>query len=151
MTGRPSAPSTPRGGVAVTLRQVQQADGPGPPFDEGADRGLVVFADDEVSFPLPGLGALLGRKRPVVDGEHRLLEPRPAPVGVLVGAAVVTAVVSGAAAPTAKAARTANWVDRAPGRYSRGTTTCRGRGETPAQVTADLLRPHRCPSISAIS
>lgn len=40
---------------------------------------------------MPGLRAILGVKRPVVDGEHRLLEPRPATVPVLVGAAVVTA------------------------------------------------------------
>jgi hypothetical protein len=39
---------------------------------------------------VPGLGAVIGRERPLADGEHRLLEPRPPPVGVLMRAAVIT-------------------------------------------------------------
>jgi hypothetical protein len=37
------------------------------------------------------LGAILGLKRPLVDGEHRLFEPRPAPLDTLMRASMVAA------------------------------------------------------------
>jgi hypothetical protein len=37
-----------------------------------------------------GLGAVLGLEGSLVDGEHRLLKPRPAPFGALMRASVIT-------------------------------------------------------------
>ena len=35
------------------------------------------------------LGAVLGREGPLVDREHRMLKPRPAPFGALMSAPVI--------------------------------------------------------------
>ena len=60
-------------GVAVALGQVQQTGRAGLALDERADRGLLVLADDQIALPVPGLAAVLGRERPLVDRAHRLL------------------------------------------------------------------------------
>ena len=78
-------------GVAVALRKMQQPDQPGLAFDECADRRALVLADDQVALPVPGLGAVLGRERPLVDGEHRLLEPGPTAFGALLSAPMISA------------------------------------------------------------
>jgi hypothetical protein len=41
---------------------------------------------------MPWLGAVLGREGPLVDREHRMLKPRPAPFGALMSAAVISSV-----------------------------------------------------------
>ena len=69
---------------------MQQSDHPGLPFDECADRRFLVLADDEIAFPVPRLGAVLGREGPLVDGEHRLLKPRPTPFAALLSAPVIS-------------------------------------------------------------
>jgi hypothetical protein len=57
------------------MGQVQQPDHPGLPLHQGADRRALVRADDEISFlTVACLGAVLRLKRPLTDGEHRLLE-----------------------------------------------------------------------------
>ena len=40
---------------------------------------------------MPSLGTILGRERPLVDREHRLLKPRPAPLDPLMGTPVIAA------------------------------------------------------------
>ena len=40
---------------------------------------------------MPCYGPVIGRKGPVMDGEHGLLEPGPAPLETLVRASMVTA------------------------------------------------------------
>jgi hypothetical protein len=77
--------------VAVTLRQMQQANHAGLAFDQRADGRTLVLADDEVSLPMPGLAAILWLERALVDGQHRLLEAWPAPIDMLVRAAVIPA------------------------------------------------------------
>ncbi len=74
--------------VAVALWQVQQADGAGLTLDQRADRGLLVLADDEVSFPVPSLATVLGWEWTLMDRLHRLLKPGSTPIGSLLGAAV---------------------------------------------------------------
>ena len=69
---------------------MQQPDHPGLPFDECADRRALVLADDEITFPVPRLGAVLGREGPLVDREHRMLKPRPTPFGALMSAPVIS-------------------------------------------------------------
>ena len=41
-------------------------------------------------FPMAGLGSVVNRERPVVDGEHWLLKPRPPALLALMGSAVIT-------------------------------------------------------------
>jgi hypothetical protein len=50
----------------------------------------VVVADDQIALPMPGLGSVVNRERPVVDGEHWLLKPRPPALLALTGSAVIT-------------------------------------------------------------
>jgi hypothetical protein len=76
--------------VGVAAGQAQQPDHPGLPFDQRADRRALVLADDEISFPVPRVGAVRGLEGPLVDGEHRLLEPGPAPFGPLMRTPVIT-------------------------------------------------------------
>jgi hypothetical protein len=78
-------------GLAEAAREVEQPDRPGLPFDEGADRRGLVLADDQVSLPMPGLRAVLGQKRPFVDGEHRVLKPWPTLFGVLLSPPMIAA------------------------------------------------------------
>jgi hypothetical protein len=77
--------------VAVALGQVQQPDEAGLALDERADRGALVLSDDQVAFPVPGLAAVLGRERPLVDRAHRLLKAWTAPIGAPLGATMITA------------------------------------------------------------
>jgi hypothetical protein len=35
----------------------------------------VIVANDEIAFPMAGLGSVVNQERPVVDGERRLLKP----------------------------------------------------------------------------
>jgi hypothetical protein len=46
--------------VAVALGQAQQPDETGLALDERADRGLLVFADDQVTLPASRFAAVLG-------------------------------------------------------------------------------------------
>ena len=75
----------------MAARKVQQPDYPGLPFDEGADRRGLVLTNDQVSLPMPGLRAVLGRKRPFVDGEHRVLKPWPTAFRVLLSPPMIAA------------------------------------------------------------
>jgi acyl CoA:acetate/3-ketoacid CoA transferase beta subunit len=78
-------------GVAVAIGHVQQADHSGLPLDQGADRRALVLADDQITFPMAGLGTVIGLERPLADSEHGLLGPGPAPLGALMRAAVIPA------------------------------------------------------------
>jgi hypothetical protein len=42
------------------------------------------------TLPVPGLGSVVDRERPVVDGEHWLLKPWPPALLALMGSAVIT-------------------------------------------------------------
>ena len=75
--------------VAVALRKMQQPDDAGLRSTRVPIAERLVVADDEVALPMPGFGAILGSEWAVVDGQHRLLEPRPAALEALVSAAVV--------------------------------------------------------------
>lgn len=70
--------------------EVEQPNQSGLPFDQGVDRGSLLFADDQVAFPVAGLGPVGGWERTLVNGEHGLLEPGAAAVLPLLGTAVVT-------------------------------------------------------------
>ena len=48
-------------------RQVQQPDHPGAALDQGPDHRGVVAADDEISFPVPGLGSVGRLERALMD------------------------------------------------------------------------------------
>ena len=83
-------------------------------------------------FPMACLRAVPRVERPLPDGEHGLLEPRPAPVGTLMRAAVVT---SGAQrrAPLRCQRRWRNSAIRAgrrPGKCSHGTAALPARQGT---------------------
>ena len=39
---------------------------------------------------MPRLGPVLGREGPLVDGEHRILKPRPTPFGAPMSAPVIS-------------------------------------------------------------
>jgi hypothetical protein len=54
------------------------------------DRRALVLADDQIALPVACLGAVLGLEGPLADGEHRLLEPRPASLSTLMSTAVIT-------------------------------------------------------------
>ena len=75
--------------VAIALGEMQQTNEAGLTFHECADRGLLVLADDQIAFPVPGLGAVVGRERSLVDRTHRLFEPGPATVDALLDAAMI--------------------------------------------------------------
>jgi hypothetical protein len=60
-------------GVAVAPGKMKQPDQAGLSFDEGAYRRPLALADDEIPFPMPGLGTVLGQERALMDREHRLL------------------------------------------------------------------------------
>jgi hypothetical protein len=77
-------------GERVVTGKVQQPDQPGSALHEGADRRPVVAADDQISFPVPGRGSVTGIERALMDGQHRLGEPRPAPLDPLVGSPMIT-------------------------------------------------------------
>jgi hypothetical protein len=68
---------------------VHQPHHPGLALDQSTDRRAVVVADDEIA-PMPGLRPVDSRERPVVDGEHWLLKPRPPALLALMGSAVIT-------------------------------------------------------------
>jgi hypothetical protein len=68
---------------------MQEPDHPGLPLHQGADRRALVLADDEVSLPMAGLGAILGTEGPLMNREHGLLEPGRAPFGPLMRAPVI--------------------------------------------------------------
>ena len=53
----------------MTVGQVDQHDQSGAAFDEGADGGAPVLADDEVAFPVAGDGPVLDLGGAVTD-EH---------------------------------------------------------------------------------
>ena len=61
-------------GGRVLSRQVQELDVAGLPLDQGADRGAVVGADDEVASPMAGLRSVLRIEATVMDAKHRLGE-----------------------------------------------------------------------------
>jgi hypothetical protein len=69
---------------------MEHADHPGSPLDERADCGALILADDQISFPMPRLGAVLGRERPLVNREHRLLKSRPTLFCALMSAPVIS-------------------------------------------------------------
>ena len=67
--------------LSAALRKVQQPNHPGLTLDQRADRGSLVLTDDQIAFPVPG--------RPLVYREHRLGEPGPAPLDLLVRPPVI--------------------------------------------------------------
>jgi hypothetical protein len=73
---------------------VQEPDRPGLSLDQGADRRALVFANDEIALPMPGLGPVQRIEGPLADGEYGLLEPPPSPFGVLVRATVIASMRS---------------------------------------------------------
>ena len=75
--------------LAIPAGQMQQPDQPRLPFDESADRGSLPPADDEIPLPVTGFGSVGRFEGPVVDRQHGLLEPGPAPLRVLVSAPVI--------------------------------------------------------------
>ena len=75
--------------LAIPTRQMQQPDQSRLPFDEGADRGSLPLTDDEIPLPMTGFGSVGWFEGAVVDRQHRLLEPGPAPLRVLVSAPVI--------------------------------------------------------------
>ena len=79
-------------GVAIA-GQVDEQDVAGGAFDQGADLGSLVFADDEVAFPVAGYGPVGGFGGAFADHHHGGGETGLA----LVGAAVWDA--AGAAGP----------------------------------------------------
>jgi hypothetical protein len=92
--------------VAVALGKAQQPHRQGLTLDEGADGRLLVPADDQISFPMSCLAAVLRLEGPLPDREHRLLEPGTAPVAALMRAGdhVRCAAATGAAVPAGMAA-----------------------------------------------
>jgi hypothetical protein len=54
-------------GIAVAARAVQQTNDSGRALDERANGRLLVPPDDEITFPGPGLGAVIGGERAIVD------------------------------------------------------------------------------------
>jgi hypothetical protein len=74
---------------SASSEQVHQAHHPGLAFDEGADRREVVVADDQVALPVSGFSPIGRGERPVVDGEHRLLEAAPSALLSPVRSAVI--------------------------------------------------------------
>ncbi|MCP2202413.1 hypothetical protein LX90_006128 [Lentzea flava] len=69
----------------ATVRQVHEHHVAGGAFDQGADRGRTVLADDQIAFPVAGDRPVLGRGGPFADHHHRAEEPRLAPVRVAAG------------------------------------------------------------------
>jgi len=69
---------------------MEQSDRSRLPFDQGSDDRGLATADDEIAFPMSGLGAVPRRERPIADGGHGVFEPRPAPLEMLVRAPVIT-------------------------------------------------------------
>ncbi len=67
---------------------MHQPDRAGLALDEGSDRRALVLADDEATFPVPWLAAVGGSEWPLMDGQHRLGEPRTALPRPLVSAAM---------------------------------------------------------------
>jgi hypothetical protein len=140
-------------GVAVTPGQVQQPDHPGLPFDQRADCRALVLADDEISLPVPGLRAVIGLEGPLADGEHRLLEPRAAPVATLMRPPVITPGAQRGAAMRGQRGRAhqrrSGLVDGLVDTLVTQPHPRRVR-EPPAQLLADLLRapPLRSSSLS---
>jgi len=77
-------------GLRVALGKMQQPDHPGCPLDQGADRPTVVAADDQVAFPMARFGPVGGVEGSLVDGQHRLGEPGPWLLSLLLRSAVIT-------------------------------------------------------------
>ena len=106
-------------------------------------------------FPVPGLGSVLGRERPLVDGEHRLLEPRGRRRSGAAGRGDGPgrcAAANDAAAPTVTAASTVIPAGRRPGRCSRDTTTSPGRpGNVRRRCRLICCGLHRCDNSSPIT
>lgn len=76
-------------GFTVAAGQVQQPQQPGLPFDQGADRGPLVAADDEVALPVPRLGPVCGLEGSLVHRQHGLLKPGPPALDTLLRAPVL--------------------------------------------------------------
>ena len=53
-------------------RDVDEGQIAGAPLDEGADRALVVVADEEVALPVAGHRPVLNLSRPLADEDHVL-------------------------------------------------------------------------------
>ena len=73
---------------AVAARQVQQHHEPGAAFDQGADGGGVVRAEDQIAFPVSGHGPIFDLGGPL--GDHQCVgdvSPFSAPVRPALGAA----------------------------------------------------------------
>src|SRR5207253_711035 len=54
----------------VAVGQVQEHHGASSAFDQGADGGLAVLAQDQVAFPVPGHRPVLDLRRPLADVDH---------------------------------------------------------------------------------
>jgi hypothetical protein len=67
---------------------VHQPHHPGLALDQRADELWLLPMMRSPS--MPGLGSVVNRERPVVDGEHWLLKPRPPALLALMGSAVIT-------------------------------------------------------------
>ena len=74
-------------------RRERDRGGGRPP--RGADHRAVVAADDEIAFPVSGLGPVLGPERTLVDRQHRLGEAGPATVDPLLGPSMIRPVRNG--------------------------------------------------------
>jgi len=93
-------------------------------------------------FPMPGLGPVDGRERPIVDGEHRLLEPWSPTLPTLMGPAVISA-GSQRRVPVHQARGTQEtriWLVNSLIDAFVAQPHRRVVGETLAQMAADLLR-----------
>ena len=59
----------------VFVGKMQQHHIPGGSFDEGADRRLAGFADNQVTFPMTGHSPVGNFGRPVGNHQHLVAEP----------------------------------------------------------------------------
>ena len=75
----------------VRARKTDEFDVAGVAFDERADRRAVLRADDDVTFPVTWLGAVLRRERALVHAEHGFPEASPSPGEADVFASVIAA------------------------------------------------------------
>ena len=116
------------GGAAVW--QMDQHHVAGGAFDEGADRGGSVGADDQVAFPMPGDGPVVHLGRPLADHDHRVGEPGGT------GGGVAVRLAAGAPGPQSAAGlQVEGLVDRL-----RGHPHLPVIGVVDRQSVADLLR-----------
>lgn len=74
---------------AVTLWDVQKTHHAGLTLEQCADCGTLRLADDQVTLPMSGLRPVGGIERPLMDGEHRLLEPGATTIEVLMSPVVI--------------------------------------------------------------